>query len=82
VTRVVRLNDPKYNKDSFENNGVAHDDMIFPDGSTPPQEIVERFINTCETHFSDPQAGAVAIHCKAGLGRTGTLIGLYCMKHY
>lgn len=54
MTRVVRLNDPKYNKDAFENNGVAHDDMIFPDGSTPPTEIVNRFINTCEEHFSNP----------------------------
>ena len=22
------------------------------------------------------------MHCKSGLGRTGTLIGMYAMKHY
>jgi cell division cycle 14 len=46
------------------------------DGSTPPDDIVEKFLEIAEN-----EKGAIAIHCKAGLGRTGSLIALYCMKH-
>ena len=52
------------------------------DGSNPPDNIVSDFFNIVEGHFAKPNAGAIAIHCKAGLGRTGTLIGLWAMKHF
>jgi cell division cycle 14 len=73
------LNEPKYDKSYFIKNNIAHDDLFFVDGSTPPDEIVNDFFKITESHFSTENPGAIAIHCKAGLGRTGTLIGLWAM---
>lgn len=82
VTKVIRLNESKYDKKAFTDKGIEHEDLVFTDGSTPPQHIVDKFLLSCENHFAKPNAGAIAVHCKAGLGRTGTLIGIYAMKHY
>ena len=82
VSRVVRLNEEKYNKRLFTDNNIEHNDLFFIDGSTPPDNIVEDFLKVCDVHFAKENAGAIAIHCKAGLGRTGTLIGLWAMKHF
>lgn len=81
IKKVVRLNDPKYDRQKFINAGISHEDLFFVDGSNPPDDIVQDFLSMCDRHFATPNAGAIAIHCKAGLGRTGTLIGLYAMKY-
>lgn len=57
--------------------GLKHIDLYFIDGTTPKPKIVEKFFEEVEN-----EDGAIAIHCKAGLGRTGSLIALYAMKHY
>ncbi|KAM8875750.1 dual specificity protein phosphatase CDC14AB isoform 2-T2 [Spinachia spinachia] len=77
VTTVVRLNKKIYDSKRFTDAGFDHYDLFFLDGSTPSDLITRRFLHICES-----TDGAVAVHCKAGLGRTGSLIGCYLMKHY
>ncbi|XP_052012539.1 dual specificity protein phosphatase CDC14B isoform X2 [Apodemus sylvaticus] len=77
VTTIIRLNKRMYDAKRFTDAGFYHHDLFFPDGSTPAEAIVQEFLDICEN-----VEGAIAVHCKAGLGRTGTLIGCYLMKHY
>ncbi|XP_039260927.2 dual specificity protein phosphatase CDC14A-like [Styela clava] len=77
ITCVIRLNKRLYDARRFQDAGFDHYDLFFIDGSTPSDTILRKFLNICET-----TEGAIAVHCKAGLGRTGTLIGCYMMKHY
>lgn len=77
ITRVIRLNEAKYDRKTFVDEGINHSDLFFIDGSVPPEKVVNDFME-----ISEKEEGGIAIHCKAGLGRTGTLIGLYAMKHF
>ena len=77
INLVIRLNKKAYNEQRFIDKGFKFEDLYFVDGTAPPKKIVKKFLKAVEAEDE-----AIAVHCKAGLGRTGTLVGLYCMKHY
>jgi cell division cycle 14 len=77
VQVVVRCNAPQYDRRGFEESGIAVVDLAYEDGGAPPVDVVAKFLAVVEA-----VPGAVAVHCASGLGRTGTLIALYMMKHH
>ncbi|CAI4061076.1 phosphoprotein phosphatase CDC14 SKDI_06G0950 [Saccharomyces kudriavzevii IFO 1802] len=80
VQLVVRLNSHLYNKKHFEDVGIQHLDLIFEDGTCPDLSIVKNFVGAAETIIK--RGGKIAVHCKAGLGRTGCLIGAHLIYTY
>jgi len=77
---VVRLNSQLYCPTYFTALGIQHIDMIFEDGTCPQLSIVRKFIKLA--HDMIAQGKGIAVHCKAGLGRTGCLIGAYLIYRH
>ncbi|EGW30344.1 protein tyrosine phosphatase CDC14 [Spathaspora passalidarum NRRL Y-27907] len=75
VQLVVRLNSHLYDSQEFTKRNIRHIDMIFDDGTCPTLDYVQKFVGAAETIIN--QGGKIAVHCKAGLGRTGCLIGAH-----
>lgn len=89
VTHVVRLN---YSKETaacgsyeqvFNDAGFEINAFAFKDGTAPPAQLAKQFIREATKWRCGKEAkSVVAVHCKAGLGRTGAIIALYACHNY
>lgn len=80
VKLVIRLNSHLYPAEEFERHGIKHADLIFDDGTCPTMSFVQGFLGAVEGVVRE--GGKVAVHCRAGLGRTGCLIGAHLIYTY
>lgn len=63
----------------YESAGFSFHCMPLPDGLPPTTEQARDFINFVDRQRNELRP--VAVHCEAGLGRTGTAIATYLIAH-
>eukprot|EP01138_Halocafeteria_seosinensis_P012758 gb/GECG01013034.1/.p1 GENE.gb/GECG01013034.1/~~gb/GECG01013034.1/.p1 ORF type:complete len:181 (+),score=22.00 gb/GECG01013034.1/:1-543(+) len=91
VTDLVRACESHYSAERVQKSGVQVHDLVFDDGSAPPDHIIDTWLDICEKRFKKKQAAkdsqgnelgvmysdpAVAVHCVAGLGRAPVLVAI------
>jgi len=85
VTDIVRISEPLYEASGVEAAGIHMHEMHFPDGESPPDEIIAQFLELIEERFPQKQADVqptsgtqpcVVVHCVAGLGRAPVMVAI------
>jgi len=84
VTTIVRISEPSYDKAEVEAAGIALHESYYPDGSSPPSEVIARWIEVLQMTFGKASGGeepCIAIHCVAGLGRAPVLVAIALIEY-
>lgn len=75
IGAVVNLSRQGWPDRVVEEGGLPYKHLPVLDFSRPHPEQVEEFVTFCDENIA--QGAAVAVHCVAGKGRTGTMVACY-----
>lgn len=88
---IVRACDGSYSDEVLQAAGIAVHELTFPDGTAPPDAVVDKFLKLLASLDKSAKANAaassdggappggkpcVAVHCVAGLGRAPVLVAI------
>lgn len=84
VTDLVRVCEPTYSGAELQQAGITLHDMEYPDGHSPPQPVIDQWLQLVDKTFFSESAGAtspedqkcISVHCVAGLGRAPVMVAL------
>lgn len=80
VTDVVRVCEPTYLETDLINAGIKLHEMPYPDGHSPPDEVLNRWLDIVHERFfvnaNSSNKPTIAVHCVAGLGRAPVLVAI------
>ena len=66
--------------EALENPGIACHKFVWDDHNPPPLKLIAPMVDDMVEYLAANSTNVVAIHCKAGKGRTGTIIACLLLK--
>lgn len=80
VRILVRVCEPTYDEAVLEAAGIRVIDLEFNDGEPPPMSVIDSWFRLIKEVRHDYPEAAIAVHCKAGLGRAPVIVAAALME--